>query len=93
MYPQNYDAKKSYPVLLGLSGGNQSSAIVDFCYAAWFKSDYFKNYLTIMPVNSSSKSMDNYTSDEIQNLLSIVKNNFKTDTGQWVIDAFLAGAN
>jgi len=37
VYPLNYDSTKSYPVLLALSGGNQSAKIVDYCYAAWFK--------------------------------------------------------
>ena len=40
--PMDYDSTKSYPVFLGLSGGNQTKRIVDYCYAAWFRNDVFK---------------------------------------------------
>lgn len=84
-YPTNYDSTKTYPVLLGLSGGNQNEAIVNYCYAAWFRSDYFHNHITIMPVNSKGKNLLHYTQEEIVNVLNAIKNNFQTTANNWII--------
>ena len=85
VYPEHYDATKTYPILLGLSGGNQSKAIVNYCYAAWFKSNYFKDYLTILPVNTNGKNLANYSQNDIRNMLSAIKNNFQVTTKNWIV--------
>lgn len=85
VYPEDYYATKTYPVLLGLSGGNQSVEIVNYCYAAWFKSDYFKNHITILPVNTNEKSLRNYSQTEICNMLSAIKNSFRVTNKNWII--------
>lgn len=85
VYPVNYDSTKTYPVLLGLSGGDQKEVIVDYCYAAWFKSNYFDNYITILPVCDSSKNLLYYDSDDINNMLNTIKDNFRVTTKDWII--------
>jgi len=85
VYPENYDSEKSYPILLALSGGNQSDGVVNYCYAAWFKSNYFKNYITILPVNTKRKNFRTYKTDDIKNIFTIIKNNFKTNKDSWII--------
>ena len=85
VYPDNYDSTKSYPVLLGLSGGNQTEAIVNYCYAAWFKSSYFTNYITILPVNDSGKNLLHYSQVDIQDMLVNIKNNFPVTHKNWII--------
>lgn len=85
VYPDDYDSTKTYPVLLGLSGGNQGEDIVNYCYAAWFKSELFKNYLTIMPINNNHKNLMYYSSEDIKMMLRSIKDNFQTAGENWVI--------
>ena len=60
-YPANYQATEQYRILLGLSGGNQSEKIVNYCYAAWFRSQHFSNYLTIMPVAPEGSNLRDFS--------------------------------
>lgn len=85
VYPNNYDANKTYPVLLGLSGGNQNEKIVNYCYAAWFKSDYFKNHITILPVNKKGKNLLHYSKNDINNTLTTIKKNFHVTNKNWIV--------
>lgn len=85
VYPSQYDSTKTYPVMLGLSGGNQTEVIVNYCYAAWFKSDYFKNHLTILPVNNNDKNLKEYSPREINSILTTIKHNFPVSSNNWVI--------
>lgn len=85
VYPENYDSTKTYPVLLGLSGGDQTEFIVDYCYAAWFRSDYFKHYFTILPVNILDQNMLTYDNDAIGVTYDVIMSNFNVDTSNWII--------
>lgn len=85
VFPANYDSTKTYPVALCLSGGNQIEPIVNYCYAAWFRSNYFKNYLTILPINTTGKNLKDYSKFEIQTIVKVVKNNFKVTNNKWII--------
>jgi len=85
VYPTNYDPVKKYPVLLGLSGGGQSEKVVNYCYAAWFRSDYFKEYLTILPVNTTQKNLKDYTKEDILQLLTVIETNFSVTDEPWLI--------
>lgn len=77
VYPHNYNQEKEYKCFIGLSGGGQSVRIVDYCYAAWFRSGYFNDYITILPVASSdSANLRDYTTEEIEALLDIIEQNF-----------------
>ena len=85
VYPENYDSTKTYPVLLGLSGGDQTEFIVDYCYAAWFRSDYFKHYFTILPVNILDQNILTYDNDAIGVTYDVIMSNFNVDTSNWII--------
>lgn len=85
VYPDHYDSSKTYPVLLGLSGGNQSEAIVNYCYAAWFRSDYFNNHIMILPVNKNKKNLLHFSKGEIVGILKSIKGNFKVSKKDWII--------
>lgn len=84
-YPINYDSTKKYPVFLCLSGGNQSEAIVNYCYAVWFRSRYFKNYITILPINKKHKNLKGYTTNEIELTIKSIKSHFKVTNKDWII--------
>lgn len=78
-YPENYDDNKEYSCFLGLSGGGQSMKIVNFCYASWFRSGYFKDYLTILPVvdhDVDTVNFKDYSPERIEELLNAVRENF-----------------
>lgn len=85
VYPDNYDSTKTYPVLLGLSGGDQSEFIVDYCYAGWFRSDYFKNYFTILPVNILNKNLLTYEPSEIETVYRSIQSHFNITSSKWII--------
>lgn len=85
VFPASYDSTKTYPVALCLSGGNQTEPIVNYCYAAWFRSNYFKNYLTILPINTIGKNLKDYSESEVKALERVVKSNFKVTENNWII--------
>jgi len=84
-YPQNYSAEKEYKCFIGLSGGNQSLEIVNYCYAAWFRSGYFDDYITILPVvNTDTINFRNYNKKRIERLLNTINEEFKVKQN-WLI--------
>lgn len=85
VYPENYDPEKTYPVLLGLSGGGQSEKIVDYCYAAWFRSSYFKNHLSIFPISPEGKNLRTYSGEEITALVAAINRQYKVTPNNWII--------
>lgn len=85
VYPKSFNSSKSYPVFLALSGGNQSKKIVDYCYAAWFRSNYFDNYITILPISPKGKNLKNYSEEEIHKIEKLIKANFKVSKKHWII--------
>lgn len=85
VFPENYDSTKTYPVMLGLSGGNQSEFIVDYCYASWFKSEYFKEYFTILPVNVLGKNLRSLNDDEIFRMIQAILENFNVTNDSWIL--------
>ena len=85
VFPTNYDSTKTYSVVLCLSGGNQTEPIVNYCYAAWFRSNYFKSYLTILPINTTGKNLKDYSEFEVKAIERVVKSNFKVTDNNWII--------
>ncbi|TNE52783.1 MAG: hypothetical protein EP338_14190 [Bacteroidetes bacterium] len=83
--PENYDPKKSYPVFLGLSGGNQTEAIVDYCYAAWFRNDVFRNHLLVMPVGAGHESMAKQNDAEWDLMMNMLRKHYKTKKKGWIL--------
>lgn len=85
VYPKDYDSTKNYPVFLGLSGGDQNEFIVDYCYAAWFRSNYFKNYFTILPVNILHNNLIQYSPSEIELVYKSIQSHFNVSAKNWII--------
>ncbi len=83
-YPDNYSEGKKYSALIGLSGGNQSEEIVNYCYAAWFKSGYFRDYVTILPVNVNKKNFRDYTTEDIERITETIREEFALKD-QWIL--------
>ncbi|NOQ74173.1 MAG: hypothetical protein GQ574_19350 [Crocinitomix sp.] len=94
-YPDNYNPDKEYKCFLGLSGGDQSMKIVNYCYAAWFRSGYFKEYITILPVvvpANDTTNLRDYGTPKIENLLDVINENFRLKP-QWLIAGTSNGGN
>lgn len=85
VFPENYKATKNYPVQLCLSGGGQSPKIVDYCYAAWFRSDYFKSYLTILPISKRGENLRHYSKKYILEIINTITKNYKTSNSNWIL--------
>lgn len=86
-YPDNYDPEKEYKCFLGMSGGGQSMKIVNYCYAAWFRSGYFKDYITILPVVVSANDTTNlkdYGVPKMERFLEAINENFRLQP-KWLI--------
>ena len=83
-FPKNYDPKKEYKCFLGLSGGNQSLKIVNYCYAAWFRSGYFVDYITVLPVVTDTLNFRDYSNEKIEGLLKIINKNYRVNP-KWLI--------
>lgn len=85
VYPANYNPEKEYKCFLGLSGGNQLLPEVNYSYAACFRSGYFKDYFTILPVaQSDSNNFKDFSSEEINSLITAIKEKFKLSP-TWLI--------
>ena len=85
IYPTNYDSLKNYKVLLGLSGGNASEKIVNYCYYTLFDSKYFENYFTILPLGPSGRSLARIDSTEINQLIADIIKNQKVTNHDWIV--------
>lgn len=85
VYPVNYDSSKSYRVLLGLSGGNATEKIVNYCYYTLFDSKYFDNYITVMPLGPSGRPLSEMDSTEINLLIADIKKNQKVTNENWIV--------
>ena len=85
VYPVNYDSLKTYKVLLGLSGGNASEQIVNYCYYTLFDSKYFENYITILPLGPSGRSLAEIDSTEINQLIADIMKSQKVTNHNWIV--------
>jgi len=83
-YPSNYTKETAYPVFLGISGGGQSEPVVEYCYAAWFRSHHFDNYITIMPINDKAGSFRDYGAEAIAEVMGAIKNHFNVKENGWI---------
>lgn len=81
-YPANYNPEKEYKCFIGLSGGEQSLKIVNYCYAAWFRSGYFKDYITVLPVvEHDTINFKDYKPERIERLLNSINEEFRIKPG------------
>lgn len=85
VYPKNYDESKQYPVLLGLSGGNANDKIVNYCYYTLFKSHYFNNYITILPLGPSGSALTDMDDNEINLLIKDIKEKESVTKNNWIL--------
>ena len=84
-YPKNYNPEQEYSCFIGLAGGGQSLEIVNYCYAAWFRSGYFDDYFTVLPVmTNDSLNLKNFDLDQIDGMLTAINENFLVKPN-WII--------
>lgn len=85
-YPLTYEPTKTYDCFLGFSGGTQTMEIVNYCYAAWFQSGYFADYITLLPVNTDSDSTSflDYKPKRIDRMLTAIQENFPLNS-KWIL--------
>jgi predicted esterase len=61
--------------------------VVNYCYPAWFRSGYFKNYITVLPVvveEHDTTNIKDYSIERIENLLNVINETFPLEE-QWII--------
>ena len=85
LFPENYSDENQYPVFIGLSGGGQSHAIVQFSAVAYFNSEFFKDYIRIIPINSNNHNFKDYSSDDIKDFIEGIRNYFNVTNSNWAI--------
>jgi pimeloyl-ACP methyl ester carboxylesterase len=85
VYPVDYDSLTYYKVLVGLSGGNASEPIVNYCYYTLFDSKYFDNYITILPLGPSGRPLSEMDSSEINLLIADIMKNQKVTDNNWIV--------
>ncbi len=85
VYPLNYDKSTSYKVFLGLSGGNASEKIVNYCYYTLFDSKYLENYITILPLGPSGRPLSKMDKYEIDQLVADIMNNLNVTDQNWIV--------
>ncbi|MCG8574234.1 MAG: hypothetical protein MI810_05060 [Flavobacteriales bacterium] len=73
------------PVVLCLSGGNQSEEIVNYCYAAWFRTDMFNYAIKIIPHQLNGKNLRDLDSAEIVEMTTTIQKEFNTYTSDWIV--------
>ncbi len=85
VYPISYDSSKTYKVLLGLSGGNASEKIVNYCYYTLFDSKYLENYIKILPLGPSGRPLSGIDSTEINALIEDIMKREKVINHDWIL--------
>jgi predicted peptidase len=84
-YPKGYNDSKSYPVFLGISGGNQSDDIIKYCYAAYFKTSLFNEYIKVLPVSPDPHGFLSISEKYYPDLVSLIKRKFPCTSSGWLI--------
>jgi len=72
------------PVVLCLSGGDQSEAVVNYSYAAWFRSEKFDQYWKIMPVSTDGVNFKAIDSSSAAKILNSILTEFYTLEDDWI---------
>jgi len=85
IYPTDYDSLKTYRVFLGLSGGNASEQIVNYCYYTLFDSKYLDDYITVLPLGPSGRSLAETGSTEINLLITDIMRTHKVTKHNWIV--------
>lgn len=85
IYPTDYNSLATYKVFLGLSGGNANEQIVNYCYYTLFDSKYLEDYITILPLGPSGKSLAEIDSTEINMLITDIMKNLKVTKHNWIV--------
>ncbi len=84
-YPKNYDKTKEYKCFVGFSGGEQTLAIVNYCYPAWFRSGYLTNYITVLPVaNRDTINFKAYSDERYERLYRAINETFRVSPS-WLV--------
>lgn len=83
-FPVNYNDTTIYVLFLGLSGGNASDKIVDYCFYTLFDSKYFDNYITVMPLGPSGRPLSDLDSTEINYLIADIMKQQKVTNHNWI---------
>ena len=85
VYPKNYNDSTRYKVFLGLSGGNATEKIVNYCYYTLFDSKYLDNYITVLPLGPLGKNLSELNSSEINHLITDLRKNLKVTNQNWIV--------
>lgn len=93
VYPKDYDSTKKYPVFLALSGGMANDLIVDVCYVSCFRSSYFDNYITILPIAPQERPLEGLNQDEIKGIINEVIHREAVKSNDWLLAGTSYGGN
>lgn len=85
LLPENYSNENSYPVFIGLSGGEQTPETIQFSIENYFNSAYFKDYIHIVPINSNNLNFKDYAVTEISTFISSIGSIFSVTNSNWAI--------
>ncbi|MFH6967963.1 hypothetical protein [Flavobacterium sp. FlaQc-28] len=85
LFPENYSDEEQYPVFIGLAGGGQSHAIVQFSASTYFNSEFFKDYIRIIPINTNNHNFKDYSSDDINDFIEGIRDYFNVTNSNWAI--------
>lgn len=85
LFPENYSDEEQYPVFIGLAGGAQSHAIVQFSASTYFNSEFFKDYIRIIPINTNNHNFKDYSSDDINDFIEGIRDYFNVTNSNWAI--------
>jgi predicted esterase len=72
------------PVVLCLSGGDQTEAVVNYSYAAWFRSEQFDRYWKIMPVSVDGANFKDIDSAQAVSMMTTIQREFNTHEDDWI---------
>lgn len=83
--PTNYSDKNSYPVFVGISGGDQTAETVAYSAKVYFSSSYFQDHIQIIPINTNLKNFKDYSVQEIEAFIKAIMNLYPSTTSNWTI--------
>jgi len=84
-FPENYSDENEYPVFIGISGGEQSPGMVEFSASTYFNSAFFKNYISIVPINTNHHNFKDYSPDDVKNFIEGIRDYFNVTNSNWAI--------
>ncbi|MBY0536558.1 MAG: hypothetical protein K2P88_11980 [Chitinophagaceae bacterium] len=83
--PDSFDSTKTYSVFIGIAGGNQEEANINFFHEVYFSNDHLSNKIIVLPISSDLQPVHEFNREQILDFIHALKIKFNTSDEGWMV--------